>query len=51
MTNYKEQAQNVFAYIGQLSKENPKIAEGFVTMHKATGEDKSLSRKHKELIA
>ena len=51
MGNYKEQAKDVFNFIGTLSKENPGIAEGFVTMHKATGEDKALSGKHKELIA
>ncbi len=51
MKNYKEQAQDVSTFIGILSKENPKIAEGFVTMHKAAGEDKALSGKHKELIS
>mgnify|MGYP001203792396 CR=1 FL=1 len=51
MGNYKEQAKDVFNFIGTLSKENPGIAEGFVTMHKATGEDKALSGKQKELIA
>lgn len=51
MANFKEQAKDVFDFIGTLSKENPKIAEGFATMHKATGEDKALSAKQKELIA
>lgn len=49
--NYTEQAKEVFDFIGKLSKEQPKIAEGFVTMHKATGEDSALSKKHKELQA
>ncbi|SRR6056297_3606030 len=48
---YKDQAQAVFDFIGTLSKENPGIANGFATMHKATGEDKALSAKQKELIA
>ena len=51
MGTYSEQAKNVFDFIGILSKEDPKIAEGFVTMHKATGEDKALTAKQKELIA
>jgi AhpD family alkylhydroperoxidase len=51
MSTYKEQAQNVYDFIGTLSKENPKIAEGFGTMHKAAGEDKALTAKQKELIA
>ncbi len=51
MSDYSEQAKAVFDFIGKLSKENPKIAEGFGTMHKATAEDKALSAKHKELIA
>jgi AhpD family alkylhydroperoxidase len=49
--SYKDQAQSVFDFIGTLSKENPGIANGFATMHKATGEDKALSAKQKELIA
>jgi AhpD family alkylhydroperoxidase len=51
MESFKEQAQNVSNFIATLSKENPKITEGFVTMHKVAGEDKSLSGKHKELIS
>ena len=51
MSNYQNQAQDVFTFIGTLSKENPKIAEGFVTMHHATGEDVALTGKMKELIA
>lgn len=51
MESFKEQAQNVSKFIATLSKENPDIAQGFVTMHKAAGEDKSLSGKHKELIS
>ena len=49
--NYTEQAQEVFDFIGKLSEEQPKIAQGFVTMHKATGQDSALTKKHKELQA
>jgi AhpD family alkylhydroperoxidase len=48
---YTDQAKAVFDFIGKLSKENPGIANGFATMHKATGEDKALSAKQKELMA
>ncbi len=51
MATYSEQAKAVFDFIGTLSNENPKIAEGFGTMHHATGEDKALTVKQKELIA
>ena len=51
MGKYSDQSKAVFDFIGTLSKENPKIAEGFVTMHKAAGEDKALTAKTKELIA
>ncbi len=51
MANYSEQAKAVFDFIGTLSNENPKIAEGFGTMHHAAGEDKALGGKHKELIS
>ena len=51
MGKYSDQSKAVFNFINTLSKENPKIAEGFVTMHKASGEDKALTGKTKELIA
>jgi AhpD family alkylhydroperoxidase len=51
MSNYSEQAKAVFDFIGTLSKENPKIAQGFGTMHHATAEDGALTVKQKELIA
>jgi len=51
MSKYSEQAKAVYDFIGILSKENPKIAEGFGTMHHAAGEDKALTAKQKELIA
>ncbi|MGM0650416.1 MAG: carboxymuconolactone decarboxylase family protein [Bacteroidota bacterium] len=51
MSTYSEQAKAVFDFIGTLSKENPGIAEGFGKMHQATGEDKALTAKQKELIA
>ena len=49
--NYKDKAKAVFDFVGTLSKENPGIAKGFSTMHKATGEDGALNPKTKELIA
>ncbi len=51
MANYDEQAKAVYDFIGTLSKEDPKIAEGFGTMHKASAKDGALSAKQKELIA
>jgi len=45
------QAKAVSNFMGVLSKENPKIAEGFGTMHKAVTEDNALTFKQKELIA
>ncbi len=51
MSTYSEQAKNVYDFIGTLSKENSKIAEGFGTMHKASAEDNALTGKHKELIS
>jgi len=51
MANFEDQAKDVSNFIGILSKENPGIAKGFATMHKATGEDNALSAKQKELIA
>lgn len=51
MSKYKEQAESVYSFVGTLSKENPKIAEGYKTMSSAIVEDKALSFKHKELIA
>ncbi|MBN1132225.1 MAG: carboxymuconolactone decarboxylase family protein [Bacteroidales bacterium] len=51
MSKYSVQAKSVFDFIGTLSKENSKIAEGFVTMHKATASDSALTAKTKELIA
>lgn len=51
MSNYSNQAKAVFDFIGTLAKENSKIAEGFVKMHEATGEDNALTAKTKELIA
>lgn len=51
MSNYKDQANSVYSFIGTLSKENSKIAEGYRTMAGAISEDKALSAKHKGLIA
>ncbi|MGD8780483.1 MAG: carboxymuconolactone decarboxylase family protein [Ignavibacteria bacterium] len=51
MSTYPEKAQAVFNFVGTLSKEYPGIAQGFATMHKATGDDGALTVKQKELIA
>jgi len=51
MSTYSEQAKNVFDFIGTLSKEHPKVAEGFGVIHKASAGDKALTGKQKELIA
>ncbi|MDD2637310.1 MAG: carboxymuconolactone decarboxylase family protein [Bacteroidales bacterium] len=51
MGKYSEQAKNVFDFLGTLSKESPKIAEGFTTMYKSAGVDGALSVKHKELMS
>lgn len=51
MSNYAAQAKAVFDFMGTLSKENPKLAQGFGTMHHATAEDGALTVKQKELIA
>ena len=51
MSNYSEQAKALFDFVGTLSKENPKIAEGFGKMHHATAVDGVLTVKQKELIA
>lgn len=51
MANYSEKAKAVFDFVGTLSKEYPGIAQGFATMHKAAGEEGSLTVKQKELIA
>ena len=51
MGKYSNEAKAVNDFIGTLSKENPKIAEGFITMHKAATEDSALSFKQKELIS
>jgi len=51
MSNYSEQAKAVFNFVGTLSKESPKIAEGFGKLHHATAEDGVLTVRQKELIA
>ncbi|MDD2636016.1 MAG: carboxymuconolactone decarboxylase family protein [Bacteroidales bacterium] len=51
MDKYSEQAKNVFNFLGTLSKESPKIAEGFSMMHQATSVDGAISGKHKKLMA
>src|SRR5690554_3108717 len=51
MSTYNDQAQCVYDFINVLSDEQPEIAKGFITMHKATGADTALTAKSKELIA
>ncbi len=51
MGKYSEQAKNVFDFLGTLSKESPKIAEGFTTIHKTVGVDNAISTKHKKLMS
>ncbi len=51
MISYKNKAKNVFDFVQTLSKENPGIAQGFMTMHQTVGTEGALSVKQKELIA
>ncbi|MEA2076701.1 MAG: carboxymuconolactone decarboxylase family protein [Candidatus Marinimicrobia bacterium] len=51
MNTYKNKAKDLFNFVGTLSKENPGIAQGFMTMHQTVGTDGALSIKQKELIA
>ncbi|MCK9326980.1 MAG: carboxymuconolactone decarboxylase family protein [Bacteroidales bacterium] len=51
MENFKEQAQRVYNFIGTLSKEHPKVAEGFMALNKGAEADNVLSKKVKELLA
>jgi len=51
MNTYKDKASNLFDFVGTLSKENPGIAQGFMSLHKTVGSDGALSVKQKELIA
>jgi AhpD family alkylhydroperoxidase len=48
---YTNEANKVFNFIQTLSEESPKVAKGFTTIHQATGEDKALTAKQKELMA
>ncbi len=50
MSHYADQAKAVFDFLGVLSHEDPKIAEGFKTIHHAATQDKALTGKQKELI-
>lgn len=51
MNSYEDKANAVYAFVETLSKENPGIAKGFMTMHKAAAEKGALDAKQKELIA
>ena len=45
MNIYKNKAKDVLDFVGTLSKENPGIAQGFMTLHKTVGSDGALSVK------
>ncbi|MCK5817191.1 MAG: carboxymuconolactone decarboxylase family protein [Candidatus Marinimicrobia bacterium] len=51
MNSYKDIAKDVFSFVGTLSKENPGIAQGYMTLHKTVTSEGALSVKEKELIA
>ena len=51
MNTYKDKAKDVFDFVGTLAKENPGIAQGFMTLNKTVSSDGALSVKQKELIA
>ncbi len=51
MSYYEDKANAVYAFIETLSKENPDIVKGFMTMHKAAAEKGALDAKQKELIS
>jgi len=51
MNSYKDIAKDVFSFVGTLSKENPGIAQGYMTLHKTVSTEGALSVKEKELIA
>lgn len=51
MENYREKAQRVYDFIGILSKEHPKVADGFTVLSKGAGAENILSKKDKELIS
>lgn len=51
MSTYLKQAKTVTGFLETLSQEHPKVAEGFVTLHKASAGDSALGGKQKELIA
>ena len=51
MGHYADKAKNAFDFVGTLAKENPGIAQGFMTLHKTVTTDGALGVKEKELIA
>ena len=48
---YQEKANEIMNFFGTLSKEKPKTAKGFMSMHQSIEEDSALTSKEKELIA
>ncbi|WP_421946423.1 carboxymuconolactone decarboxylase family protein [Phaeodactylibacter xiamenensis] len=51
MSTYLEQAKTVAGFVETLSREHPKAAEGFLTLHKSSAGDSALTGRQKELIA
>ncbi len=51
MSYYEEKANDVYAFIETLSKENPGIVKGFMAMHEAAAKKGALDAKQKELIS
>ena len=51
MGAYQEKASGIMNFFGTLSKEKPKTAQGFMSMHQSIEEDSALTSKEKELIA
>lgn len=49
--SYKNKAKKVFGFLQTMSSEAPELTKGFFAMHEATGKDKSLTAKQKELMS
>lgn len=51
MGKYKDKAKSIYGFMGELSKDVPGVAKGFMAVHKANSSDGALNVKQKELIA
>ena len=51
MGKYQDKANDIMNFFGTMSKEKPKIAKGFMSMHQSIEEDSALTSKEKEFIA